>query len=365
MPGGWHLVGRTGLALFDPDTEPYALLAPGDKVRFAPSDDQPPPAAPARPALVAAVGAGRRHAVVDEPGLLTTIQDRGRIGVGALGVPRAGAADPDALELANRLVGNDPGEAALECTARGPTLVFATGAHVAVVGTAEVDIDGRAVPPDLVLPVAAGQRLRVGAIAGDLRAYIGIDGGIATPRLLGSRSSDLLFGLGPGRLLAGDELALGRPRRPHGRLERRREASGPRLLRVLVGPDPVPAGTIRALMDGRWTVGEESDRVGLRLQGPALDGRAPVVASKAMVTGAVQLPPDGAPIVLACDHATVGGYPVAAVVVSADRGELGRCRPGDEVRFEPVDLAEAGRLRDRRRHRLDRQVVGWFPVRTD
>ncbi|HUO47861.1 MAG TPA: biotin-dependent carboxyltransferase family protein, partial [Acidimicrobiales bacterium] len=238
-------------------------------------------------------------------------------------------------------------------------------AHVAVVGRAEVHVDGRVMPPDLVVPVTAGQRLRVGAIRGDLRAYVGIDGGVATPTLLGSRSSDTLCGLGPGRLLAGDELGLGPPGRPHGRLERPAEpAHGPRVLRVVMGPDPVSDEAGRALGGSTWTVGGASDRVGLRLQGPALDVDATDVTSRAMVTGAVQVPPDGSPIVLGCDHATVGGYPVVAAVVRADLGRLGRLRPGDEVRFEPVDLPEAARLRAERRRRLDRQVVGWFPIRS-
>jgi KipI family sensor histidine kinase inhibitor len=364
MPGGWHLVGRTGTPLFDPDAAPYALLAPGDTVRFVRSDDEPVPPTPAREALRVEAGTHRR-VTVEEPGVLTLVEDAGRVGVAALGVPRAGAADPDALELANRLVGNAPDAAVLECTVRGPTLRFDTAAHVAVVGNAELQLDGRAVPADVVVPVSPGQRLRVGTVSGDLRAYVGIDGGVATPPVLGSRSSDLLCGLGPGPLVAGDELGLGRPGRPRGRLDRGQPDATSRMLRVVPGPDPTTAATMRALLESPWAVGGDSDRVGTRLSGPTLSVAAGDVTSRAMVTGAVQVPPDGAPIVLGCDHATVGGYPVVATVVRADLGELGRCRPGDEVRFEPVDLDDATRLRAERRRRLERQVVGWFPVRSD
>lgn len=375
MPGGWHLVGRTGTALFDPGAAPYSLLAPGDAVRFVRSDDEPSPPAPARAPLGAADavdgadagrGSPRRSVAVEEPGLMTLVEDLGRVGVAALGVPRAGAADADALELANRLVGNDPGAAALECTAHGPTLRFAAPAHVAVVGGADVHLDGRAIPTGVVLPVAAGQRLRVGPVGGDLRAYVGIDGGIDTPPLLGSRSSDTLCGLGPGRLVAGDEVPLGPPGRPHGRLHHgHRRAPGPRLLRILPGPDPLADDGLKLLTGSTWTVGAASDRVGVRLSGPRIRAGSSLVSSRGVVTGTVQLPPDGAPIVLSCDHATVGGYPAVAAVVRADLAELGRCRPGDEVRFEAVGLDEAASLRAERRRRLERQVVGWFPLRSD
>lgn len=367
MPGGWQLVGRTGIPLFRPDVPPYALLAPGDTVRLVwGAVDRSDPGR-SRPLLVAGTGpAVTRAALVEEPGLFTVVQDGGRIGVAAMGVPRAGAADPDSLELANRLVGNDPMTAGLECTARGPSLRLRAPAHVAVVGDAAVRLDGRSVPSGLVLPVGRDQVLEVGEIRGSLRSYVAVDGGVETPIVLGSRSSDVLCGLGPGRLVAGDELGLGSPSRPRGRLHRSHHRSdGPRLLRVVVGPDAFPDDALRRLCAQAWAVGDASDRVGVRLAGPPLPETTMAPSSRGVVTGTVQLPPDGAPIILSCDHATVGGYPVPAVVVRADLGVLGRCRPGDTVRFEAVDLVEAARLRARRRRRLDGQVVGWFPTRSD
>jgi len=324
----------------------------------------------ARSLLVAGPTAPRL-AVIEEPGLFTVVQDFGRVGVASMGVPRAGAADPDSLELANRLVGNDPTAAGLECTARGPTMRLRTPAHVAVVGDAVVRLDGRSVPSELVLPVERDQVLEVGEIRGSLRSYVAVDGGIRTPIVLGSRSSDVLCGLGPGRLVTGDELGIGPPARPHGRLRRPPpDAELPRLLRVVAGPDDFPADALDRLCAQTWTVGDASDRVGLRLTGAPIPGPAPTAASRrsssrGVVTGTVQIPPDGIPIVLSCDHATVGGYPVPAVVVRADLGVLGRCRPGDPVRFEAVDLVGAARLRAERRRRLESQVMGWFPTRSD
>jgi KipI family sensor histidine kinase inhibitor len=365
MPGGWHVLGRSGLRLFDPRHPPYSVLTPGDTVRFVRGEVDDPGPGDRRELLRPEHTGTGRSAVVEEPGLLTLVQDTGRTGVAALGVPRAGAADPDGLQLANRLVGNDPGAAALECTVRGPALRFTTPAHVALVGDAPVHLDGRLVPPDVVLSVATGQTLAVGAVRGTLRAYLAVDGGLETPVLLGSRSSDVLCDLGPGRLQAGDELGIGPPSRPHGRLERGHHRPGPeRVLRVIAGPDPLP-DALERLAAETWSVGDASNRVGIRLHGPTLPVPARSVASRGVVTGVVQAPPDGAPIVLSCDHATVGGYPVVATVVRADLGQLGRCRPGDAVRFEVVDLEHAARLRAERARRLERRVMGWFPTRSD
>jgi len=375
-PGGWQLVGRTGMALFDPDQPPFALLRPGDVVRLCVVDDPGTVPGRGRPPLRPAPGAPA--VVVEEPGLLCTVQDRGRVGVAALGVPRAGAADPFRLRAANRLVGNDDDAAAIEVTAVGPGLRFTGAAHVAVAGAVAASLDGWPVPPDTVVPVTAGQVLAVGTTGGDLRAYVAVAGGIDIPAVLGSRSSDVLTGLGPGPLRAGDALGIGRPARPRGSLtwagrgaEGRGAASVTRVLRVMAGPDELGPEQWDRLVTRTWAVASASDRVGVRLTvdsgadpGGPLDPPSPI-ASRAVVTGAVQVPPDGTPVALLCDHATVGGYPVVATVVSADVGVLGRCRPGDALRFEPIDVSEAGRARAAAEQALDRAVAGWYPVRTD
>jgi KipI family sensor histidine kinase inhibitor len=368
-PGGWQLLGRTGFELFDPETPPFAALHPGDIVGLRVVEDP------------GALRAAPRHLLrsnapctveVTAPGLLSMVQDLGRIGVARLGVPRAGAADPFALRAANRLVGNDDNSAAVEVTASGPRLRFSGAAHVAVVGLAPVSVDGRPAAPDTVIPVSPGQELSVGEVLDDMRCYIAVSGGVDIAPVLGSLSSDVLTGLGPGSLRVGDVLGVGPPTRPRGQMVRAGTGAvvdtgvrRGRVLRVVAGPDGGGTDAAERLADCTWEVSPASDRMGLRLLG---DGRlgapAPDMASRGMVTGAVQVPPDGQPVVLACDHATVGGYPVAATVVRADVGVLGQLRPGDVVRFEPVDLAEADRARVQAERALDRAVTGWFPVRS-
>jgi biotin-dependent carboxylase-like uncharacterized protein len=297
------------------------------------------------------------------------VQDLGRIGVAHLGIPRAGAADFYSLRAANRLVGNDDSAAAVEATARGPRLRFSGPAHVAVVGRAEVSIDGRAAAVDTVVPVAPGQELSVGTIRDGLRCYIAVSGGIDIAPVLGSCSSDVLTGLGPGALRAGDVLGVGPAVRPRGRLERgglRGTDGTAHVLRVMPGPDERGTDAADRLARRAWEVGQATDRMGVRLEGaePIATAR-PGIASRGVVTGAVQVPADGMPVILGCDHATVGGYPVVATVVRADLGGLGQLRPGDTVRFEPVDRAEADAARHGVEQALDRAVTGWFPVRTD
>jgi allophanate hydrolase subunit 2 len=142
--------------------------------------------------------------------------------------------------------------------------------------------------------------------------------------------------------------------------------SSTHVLRVVPGPDGLGTDAAERLADRIWEVGSASDRMGARLLGDeALDVTTPGIASRGMVTGAVQVPPDGRPVVLLCDHATVGGYPVTATVVGADLGVLGQLRPGDPVVFEAVDVAEAGRARARAERALEASVAGWFPVRSD
>ena len=381
-PGGWQLVGRTGLALFNPARPPYALLAPGDRVRFAarPATDgpaQPAPTAPGRPRGVRRVPAGVAMAcTVETPGLLDLVQDQGRDGVAHLGVPRAGAADPVAHRLANHLVGNGRDAATLEVTLRGPALRWRSQGYVALVGPgARMTLDGRDVPEGRVVPVAAGQQLVVATSGAGCRAYLAVRGGLVTAPALGSLSTDVLSWTGAGALARGDELGMGRPAGPPaGHLAAGMPGSPPgaRVLRILAGPhlDRLPPGTLDRLAGTEMAVEPTSDRIGLRLA-PAdrhpdetrERSAAPAeLVSQGMVTGAVQVPPGGDPIVLLPDHATLGGYPVAAVVISADLAVLGRCRPGDRVRLVPVEVSEAARARAELERRLSGAVRGRFPM---
>ena len=380
-PGGWHLLGRTAVQLFDPEHPPYALLRTGDRVRFrvaGPGAGQdgldesgsrsPGPPGPRQP-MTARSG---RFVEVLDPGLLSLVEDGGRQQVAALGIPRAGPVDPDAMRLANRLVGNPDGAATIEATKVGPTLRFTGSAHVAVVAPSpegqEVHIDGHPAGPG-VLPVEDGQVVSVGRVLGGLRAYMAVSGGFEPPPVVGSRSTDLLSGLGPGPLVAGDRLDLGPPNRPRGQLlpplDDPPGRTGAAVVRVIAGPHRLPSAT-EPLAAGPWTVGPASNRIGVRLTSPPRPGPGPVaggrIPSMGMITGAVQLPPDGEPIILLCDHATVGGYPVIACVIAADLPVVGQLAPGDTVEFVAVDRATARRETARRQRALAERITGWFPT---
>ncbi|MGO8870435.1 MAG: 5-oxoprolinase/urea amidolyase family protein [Acidimicrobiales bacterium] len=373
-PGGWMLLGRTTTRLFDPHRRPYARVGPGDRVRFRadPTLEVPssgPEGAPA-PGPSGPGGGGDRFADVLRPGLVSTVQDAGRIGMAGIGVPRAGPADPESMALANRLVGNPADAAAIEVTAFGPALRFSSAAHLAVVGVAsdaaDLDVDGHPCRPGTVVPVEVGQVVTVGRIGVGLRAYLAVGGGFTTALAVGSRASDVLSGLGAGPLRAGDRLPLGPATRPRGRLTAlaRRGDGRSRVIRVLAGPHEFPDAAWNRLIDGRWTVTDGSNRVGVRLSGSEgpLRGAVRAIDSVPMVTGAIQVPPGGNPIVLLPDHATIGGYPAIACVIGADLPLVGQLAPGDTVVFVPVDLAEARRLWTRRQSELTSAVSGWFPT---
>jgi len=387
-PGGWMLLGRTEMRLFDPTRAPYALLSPGDTVRFSerpaepgptvigagsragsPSPPPPPTDSRGRERLV---NRGDRFAEILDAGLLSMIEDGGRRSVAALGIPRAGPADPEAMRLANRLVGNADDDAAIEITAAGPRLRFHGDAHVAVVAAGDgvdVSLDGHAVVGGVVVPVHSGQVVAVGHVRTALRAYLAVGGGFDPPVIVGSRSSDLLTGLGPGPLGVGDRLDLGTPSRPHGFL---RHSADPTLpgrqhrVRVLSGPHRFPPAQWDRLVSHPWLVGEASNRIGIRLTAQDhSDGTdSDPIPSAGMVNGAIQIPPDGNPIILMPDHATVGGYPVIACVIAADLSILGRLRPGDSLVLAAVDRSAAFRAWIQSERKLDQRVSGWFPTAT-
>jgi KipI family sensor histidine kinase inhibitor len=347
-PGGWRLLGRTSAVLWDPRRDPPALFAPGLGVRFRPVDTLPaapvpaapgPPAGPARPS-------GRVIEVV-RPGPLATVQDLGRPGFAHLGVPHSGAADAASLRRANRLAGNPDGAAGLELTLGRAELRFPAAARAAVTGApapvtvrARPDGEAREVPPGRAFGVPAGGLLRVGAPAAGLRSYLAVRGGVDVPPVLGSRSADLRSGLGPPPLRPGDVLPVGDP--AAGAAAAAPEAATvpparePGVLRVIPGPrdDWFAPGALELLCDGTYAVTPASDRTGLRLDGPALSrARGDELPSEGLVTGALQVPPGGRPILLLADHPVTGGYPVIAVVSSADIGLAGQLRPGSRVRF--------------------------------
>lgn len=289
------------------------------------------------------------------PGALTTIQDLGRPGWAHIGVPRSGAADRDALRLANRLVGNAEGAAALETTLAGPRLRFAGTALVAITGApVSATVNGLNIPMGQAVSIEAGDELRVGTARLGLRSYVAFAGGLDVPLVLGSAATDTLTGLGPARLRHGDALRValnvhggegGRgpaagARAADGVDGEEREAaahdSGDARLRVLLGPreDWFSGLAIERLTGEAYTVTPASNRVGVRFDGPMLErSRSDELRSEGLVPGAIQVPADGRPIMLLVDHPTTGGYPVIAVVHSADLGVAAQLRPGVRVRF--------------------------------
>jgi biotin-dependent carboxylase-like uncharacterized protein len=267
---------------------------------------------------------------VVDPGPLATVQDLGRVGYAALGVPRSGAFDRAALQLANRLVGNRDGAAGVEIT---------LGRLVArLVRPATLALTGAVCPgaPDwgVAMSLPADTTIRLGPPARGLRSYLAVRGGIDVSPVLGSRSTDTLSGIGPAPLRPGDRLPIGSAAGPVVGAAATPEVARPAVLPVRFGPrdDWFTAAARAALTDGVWTVRSECDRVGIRLAGPALDRvRLEELPSEPTLPGALQVPPDGGPILLGPDAPVTGGYPVIAVVTALDRAA--QLRPGDVVRF--------------------------------
>ncbi|MFE2385705.1 5-oxoprolinase subunit C family protein [Streptomyces misionensis] len=283
-----------------------------------------------------------RALVVVRPGALTTVQDLGRPGYAHLGVPRSGALDPGAAALVNRLTGNPPDAAVLETTVDGCALRARSTVTVAVGGApCPVTVGGRPAPWGAPVVVPAGELLEVGAAVAGVRGYVAVRGGIAVEPVLGSRATDLLSGLGPAPLAEGTVLPLGRPAGPPARVDGAPQPGPPAelVLRVTPGPrvDWLTARAVRDLTTRAYRVSPASNRIGLRTEGPALErARDAELPSEGMVLGAVQVPPDGRPVVFLADHPTTGGYPVIAVVRPIDLAAAAQAVPGTPVRFVPV-----------------------------
>ncbi|MFF3428204.1 biotin-dependent carboxyltransferase family protein [Streptomyces sp. NPDC002602] len=280
--------------------------------------------------------------LVVRAGALTTVQDLGRPGYAHLGVPRSGALDVGAHTLANRLLGNAPGAATLETTldgvalrASGPVTVAVTGAPCAV------RVSGRPVAWGAPVPLRAGAVLEVGAAESGLRGYVAVRGGFAVPPVLGSRATDLLSGLGPPVLSAGVLLPVGPPGRDPVRGVDALGVPGPPTELVLpLGPGPradwFEPDSVARLLRAPYRVSARSNRIGLRTEGgPALvRRRIGELPSEGMVLGAVQVPPDGLPVVFLADHPVTGGYPVVGVVPAGPALDAAaQARPGVTIRF--------------------------------
>ncbi|HET8987843.1 MAG TPA: biotin-dependent carboxyltransferase family protein [Humibacillus sp.] len=282
-----------------------------------------------------------RRIEIIEPGPLTLVQDLGRVGHLAVGVGRAGAADVGAYLLGGRLLGNAHGVAALEVTlgglrfrATGDLLVCLTGAH------APADTDGRAVPHAAPFTMRDGQVLSLGMPSSGLRTYVSFRGGLALPTVLGSVASDTMSGLGPDPVRAGQSLEIGCrtegfphvdvaavPPPPGGSVE----------LSVLPGPRHDWFARPESLAETQWAVSERSDRKGIRFEGDPIERHTrwgdAELPSEGMVRGAIQVPPNGQPVLFLNDHPVTGGYPVIGVVRSAHVDRAAQLQPGQKVRF--------------------------------
>ena len=275
------------------------------------------------------------HIRVISPGLQTTVQDLGRFGWAQFGISASGAADPIALRAGNLLVGNAENAAAIEMTLVGGAFEFEADAVIALTGS---DF-GAGRPLWTAIEIRAGETVCCGGTRSGARCYLSVRGGIGVRKVMGSASTHIMTGVGGRPLCAGDILpvgdgAIGRPR---GSFQPALSGAGP--LRVTAGPQADRfAGE---LYNAEYTVSEESNRMGLRLRGPAIPSPTGQMVTEGTPLGAIQVPPDGQPIILFVEHQTTGGYPKPANVITADFWRLGQLRPRDEVRFELVGLEVA------------------------
>jgi KipI family sensor histidine kinase inhibitor len=370
-PGGWQLIGTTEARMWDLARAQPALLLPGDRVRFV--DVTGTGAGPRESAAAEAAGAPESveatHALeIVSPGMLTLLQDLGRPGYASMGVSTSGALDPVSLRAANRLVGNPTGTAALELTfgglrvrARGEQVLAVTGAPAPLRITGPTGT--RTASPGRPFALGDGEELVVGPPAAGIRSYLAVRGGFDLPPVLGSLSTDVLAGLGPDPVAAGTVLPVARASRglaavtlPEPAAVSTASGTGDAgsagagagadaaepaevVLDIVLGPrtDWFSADALDSLARQSWLVSPRSNRVGLRLEGDPLtrviDAELP---SEGTVSGAIQIPPNGQPVLFLADHPLTGGYPVIGAVITAHLPLAGQLPPGARIRFRPV-----------------------------
>ena len=282
------------------------------------------------------------------------VQDLGRWGLQAIGVPVAGPMDPFSHRLANALVGNDPNAATLEITLTGPEVAFEDERPVAVAGAVfDLSLEGQPAPRSPAFVARAGARLTFGRRLHGSRAYLAVAGGLAVPLALGSRATHVLSGMGGFRgraLMSGDRVPLGeilagsRRKTDLAPASARPIPDGHARVRVLPGPhhDRFDTKAFEQLQSAPYTISNDSDRMGFRLRGPALgSARDANLISDATPLGVLQVPPSGQPVLLMADRQTTGGYPAIATVVAADIGLAGQLAPGDTISFAVCSRREA------------------------
>lgn len=364
-PGGWQLVGRTYMRFYDPSKNPPTPVRAGDYVEFLPVSaeefeknrhlieavDAPSPDALWQPGGVAAFE-------VVNPGMLTTIQDRGRFGYQELGISCSGAMDEISFRLANRLVGNDDNAPAIEITGMGPTLKVLATALIAVTGAdLSFAVNGKAVNPFESILVNPGDTLSFGQIKRGMRAYLAVNGGIAVPFVLGSATTDLKAMLGgfKGRKLEKSDV-LNKHVKPIPEpfigfsVDPRPFAFGgeENVFRVILGPeeDHFTNKGIETFLGSEYEVSSNSDRMGSRLSGPKIEHgeKGPNIVSDGITFGSIQVPAEGYPLVLLKDRQAIGGYTKIGTLCSVDAYRFGQVKPGDKVSFRAINLDQAQEL---------------------
>lgn len=351
-PGGWQLIGRTPLAMFDVTRDPAVLLSPGQTVRYEVADPDVEFHQPVEPAPVEV---GDSALVVHNAGLLTLIQDRGRVGSAQFGVSPSGAFDREAARDANHLVGNSDDAALLEVTLAGATLSARSDQLVAVTG-AECELMIFDDVTDPVAPVRnapfgrgfmlkSGESLWLGSALGGVRSYVAVRGGLDASVTFGSRATDLLSGVGPRPLRNGDVIGVGTR---DGGLVRSVEPAVPtirhaggRTLDVVLGPraDWFTDDAIQTFLTQAWEVTPSANRIGIRLVGEVALERSITdeLPSEGAIVGAIQVPREGQPVIFGPDHPLTGGYPIIAAVADHHLDLLAQLHPGDRVTFRALN----------------------------
>ena len=356
-PGGWRIIGRTLLRLFNPLQQPPVRLQLGDIVKFKPisekefritektSQKQPADRFPKNKK-------GIKVFQVLKPGFFTTVQDLGRYGYLRYGVPISGAMDAFSLVAANLLVANNPDDACLEITLIGPELQALTRTQIAITGgTASPKINGQRVPMWQTLEVQEGAVVSFGKVESGCRAYLSIRGGVDTPPVLGSRSTYVRGGFGGinGRQLKTEDIIGGFDvsllkvgySMPE---ELVPQFTGQFKARVILGPqaDMFTERGITTFLSSQYKVTLEADRMGYRLEGPIIEHKAKAdIISDALLPGAVQIPKNGKPITMMRDAQTAGGYPKIAVIITPDVSTLGQAKTNDIIEFSRITIQQA------------------------
>ena len=356
-PGGWRIIGRTPLRLFNLLKQPPVLLQLGDIVKFKPisekefritektSQKQPADHFPKNKK-------GIKVFQVLKPGFFTTVQDLGRYGYLRYGVPISGAMDTFSLVAANLLVANDPDDACLEITLIGPELQALTETQIAITGgAASPKINGQHVPMWQTLEVQEGAVVSFGKVESGCRAYLSIRGGVDAPLVLGSRSTYVRGGFGGinGRQLKTEDIIGGFDvsllkvgySMPE---ELVPQFTGQFKARVMLGPqaDMFTERGITTFLSSQYKVTLEADRMGYRLEGPIIEHKAKAdIISDALLPGAVQIPKNGKPIMIMRDAQTAGGYPKIAVIITPDVSTLGQAKPNDIIEFSKITIQQA------------------------